>query len=77
MNFIMGLENLLIDHVSRMRGESLLKVSITAVVRDNRRRCCSVTSITNINGNGKFQNSRGQMVILNHQMQDEYNYLKR
>lgn len=77
MNFIMGLENLLIDHVSRMRGESLLKGPMTAVLRADSRRCCRVTGFTNINGNGKFQNSRGQMVILNHQMQDEYNYLKR
>lgn len=77
MNFIMGLENLLIDHVSRMRGESLLKGPMTTVLRADSRRCCRVTSFTNINGNGKFQNSRGQMVILNHQMQDEYNYLKR
>lgn len=73
----MRLENLPVDYVSMMRGESLLKDPLMAVLGVGSRGCCHGTRFTSINGDEKFQNSRGQVVALNHQMQDEHNDLHR
>lgn len=57
--------------------EPLLRSPVRAVMRVDSRGCCHGTTFSGIKGNGKFQNSRVQMMALPHQMQDEYNYLKR